>query len=69
MNLINVFIVDLFLSLILIKVDMLDLCNVGILNKIVWSKYVEKNGNIVKEKFGFYDCKIWFIVNYVIGIY
>lgn len=47
---------------------MLDLCNVGSLNEIFWSKYVEKKVKIVKEKFDFYDCKIWFIVNYVIGI-
>lgn len=54
-------------SLILTKVDTLDLCNAGTLNEIFRSKHAEKKVNTVKEKFGFHDCKIWPIANYVTG--
>lgn len=69
MNLIFFFIADLPSSLILTKVDTLDLCNAGTLNEIVRSKHAEKKVNTVKEKFGFHDCKIWPIANYVTGTY
>lgn len=67
MNLIFFFIADLPSSLILTKVDTLDLCNAGTLNEIFRSKHAEKKVNTVKEKFGFHDCKIWPIANYVTG--
>lgn len=54
-------------SLILTKADTLDLCNAGTLNEIFRSKHAEKKVNTVKEKFGFHDCKIWPIANYVTG--
>lgn len=55
-------------SLILTKVDTLELCNAGSLNEIFRSKHAEKKVDTVKNKFGFHDCQIWPIANYVTGI-
>lgn len=61
------FFADVPSSLILTKVDTLDLCNAGSLNEIFRSKHAEKKVKTVKEKFDFHDCKIWPIANYVTG--
>lgn len=68
MNLIFFLIADVPSSLILTKVDTLELCNAGSLNEIFRSKHAEKKVDTVKNKFGFHDCQIWPIANYVTGI-